>query len=105
MKSGFCVLRLLVYVFLCLIGFNLPAALAAEKVELSLREAVDIAVRENLSRTAEKLNRNVSEPDIKVKEGLCDPVLKLQASEPWRRSTSAYLILSTDQRMFTSEAG
>ena len=58
---------------------------AGEKFELTLKEAIDIALKENLSLMEERQNLGVSEADIKVKGGKFDPKLKLRVSGSYEK--------------------
>lgn len=86
----------------------LPSSVfAVDVIELTLKEAVDIAVKENLSLMDEKQNLHISDAEIKVKEGEFDPQFTLQLSESYQKNASPYIYYSTvgEERAFMSGAG
>ncbi|MFZ6017327.1 MAG: TolC family protein [Nitrospirota bacterium] len=83
-------------------------AFGAEKLELTLKEAIDITLKENLSLIEERLTPQISEAEIKVEEGEFDPKLKLQVSESYQKSATPYIYYlreGREERTFMSEAG
>lgn len=82
--------------------------LAEERLELTLKQAVEIALKENLQLQGERLSTNVSESDILVKEGEFDPSFKLQAVESFQKGItdpSQRVFLGDEQRIFSADAG
>ncbi|MEW6213792.1 MAG: TolC family protein [Nitrospirota bacterium] len=99
------VCRLLFTVYCLLLTSNV---FAGEKIELTLKEAIDIALKENLSLMDERQNLHISEADIKVKEGEFDPKLKLQVSESYEKRRTPfyyYLVEVREERTVIAEAG
>ncbi len=79
-------------------------ASAVEKLELTLSEAINTALKENLSLAEERLNPKIAEADIKVREGEFDPNLELQMNEAYKKSPTASELMGTEERTLTSEA-
>lgn len=88
------------YFLLFAIHFSLfcPAASAAEKLELTLSEAINMSLKENLSLAGERINPKIAEADVKFKKGEFDPNIDLNATESYRKSRSASLLLGTEER-------
>jgi outer membrane protein TolC len=81
------------------------SAFGAERLELTLKEAIDIALKENLSLMEERQDLNISEADIKVKEGEFDPALKLSLSESFKKSElPSIYIPGAEEREFSYSA-
>ncbi|TAL26843.1 MAG: TolC family protein, partial [Nitrospirae bacterium] len=71
---------------------------AAERLELTLSEAINMSLKENLSLAGERINPKIAEADIKFREGEFDPNVDLKATESYRKSRSASLLLGTEER-------
>lgn len=77
----------------------------AEEVSLTLREAVSAALGRNLGLEQERKAGKISEADITAKEGVFDPLLRLEAGEQFSKSPSPSLITGAEQRVITADAG
>ncbi len=95
--------RFTVYCLLSTIYFLLliSDAFSTEKLELTLEEAIDIALKENLSLTEERLNPLISEADIKVKEGEFEPGLNLSLSESYKKRQAASILPGAEERLLS----
>lgn len=85
------------------------AALSSEeRVELTLKQAVGTALKENLVLAGERLGSRVSESDVLVKEGEFDPAFRLQAGESFQKGftdPTQAAFLGNEQRVFSAEVG
>lgn len=95
--------RFTVYCLLSTIYFLLliSDAFSTEKLELTLEEAIDIALKENLSLTEERLNPLISGADIKVKEGEFEPSLNLSLSESYKKRQTASILPGAEERLLS----
>jgi len=101
--SGYLTLRnspkvMKLLLFLCasaLLFFCSSGSFAAEKLELTLTEAVNIALKENLSLTAERINPKIATADITLKKGDFDPNIEFKGTESFKKSPSASLLIGT----------
>ncbi len=88
-----------------LLFFCSSALFAEERLELTLKEAIEIALKENLSLMEERQDLNISEADIKVREGEFDPALKLSLSESFKKSElPSIYIPGAEEREFSYSA-
>ncbi len=78
---------------------------AAEKLELTLKEAVDMSLKENLSLSQERINPKIAEGDIKFREGEFDPNIELKATNSYKKSPSASLLMGTEDRTTSGSLG
>ena len=79
-KYLFSYLLFLFFYFLSLIS----QTSAAEKLELTLSEAINMSLRENLSLAGERINPKIAEADIKFRKGEFDPNIDLKATESYK---------------------
>jgi len=87
----------------CLLFAN--NTLAAERLELTLSEAINISLKENLSLSAQRLNPKIAEGDVIFREGEFDPNVELNATEYYKKSPEASILTGTDERITTGDLG
>ncbi|MBI5640633.1 MAG: TolC family protein [Nitrospirae bacterium] len=95
--------------FFCLFSFCIllivSTAAAAQRYDLILKEAIEIALRKNLLVKQEEANRAIAGADILIREGEFDPALKLQVNESFKKGPVASEIMGSEERLFQSEIG
>ncbi|MBI4683759.1 MAG: TolC family protein [Nitrospirae bacterium] len=91
----------LILIFCCL----LPATdlLAAERLELTLKDAISVSIKENLSLASERINSKIADADIKFRKGEFDPAVELKAIESYRKYPSASLLTGTEERILNAD--
>jgi outer membrane protein TolC len=77
---------------------------AQEKLELTLDEAVGIALRKNLTVAEQNLLVRKGEAEIKVWEGEFDPAIELLAERAFEKESVPSDILSAEEHLFNYEA-
>jgi outer membrane protein len=92
---------------LCAVIFMLLAlpapASPAEKLELTLEEAVDMALEKNLSLKSERYSVPISEADLLAEKGAFDPAVGLNLSNLSAKRESPSLLTGTKEDHFTGE--
>lgn len=88
-----------------LLHFCSPDSFAAEKLELTLGEAINISLKENLSLAQERINPKIAEGDIIFRKGEFDPNLRLSISDSFKKREMPYLYIpGAEERVFSYDA-
>lgn len=103
LSGRYCLLFFRLFLIVCCLFFTRDIS-AQESLELTLREAVEIALRENLSLNEETLNAGISRAEIMVKQGEFDPNFKLQSVGSFKKGVAESMITGDEQRILTAEA-
>lgn len=90
---------------LCICSTAFSANDLTPPLELTLKEAIDLALKENLALKTDRLDRDISRTDVRINEGEFDPAFKLQASGKFTKSPPAFLIAGTEDKTYIAEAG
>ena len=100
-KRGSLKVRKLFFFFctMALWHFCTLTASAADRLELTLSEAINMSLRENLSLAGERINPKIAEADIKFRKGEFDPNIDLKATESYKKSSSPSLLTGSEERM------
>lgn len=83
----------------CVLLALADASFSAERMELTLSEAVGISLRENLSIAEEDVLLKITRAQKKMSEGEFDPSLSLDLSEAFQKTQVATILVSPEQRL------
>jgi outer membrane protein TolC len=88
-----------VFLFLFLI-ILFPSASFSEPIGLTLRDAVEMALRENLSLKAERYSIAISESEVLGSMGEFDPGLSLEVSNAYQKRSTASSLSGSENKQF-----
>jgi outer membrane protein len=75
------------------------SALSAERLEMTLSEAIEVSLRENLSIAEEDVLLKMAHAQRKTSEGEFDPALSLDVSEAFQKTQVPTILVSPEQRL------
>ncbi|MBI5025771.1 MAG: TolC family protein [Nitrospirae bacterium] len=81
--------------------FQPANAFPAEKIELTLKEAIKTALSENLDLVTERYNPKIQEAGVTVEEGQFDPNLGMSLNEAFSKSQAVTTLAGTEDRTLT----
>lgn len=81
--------------------FQPANAFPAEKIELTLNEAIKTALSENLDLAMERYNPKIKEAGVTVEEGQFDPNLGMSLNKAFRKSQAVTTLADTEDRTLT----
>lgn len=93
------------FIVLFILLFNPAAGFCGTPLELTLNEAIDTALKENLDLRSAGLDRKIAGTEIGVNEGAFDPNFKLSMDNKYIRRPPGSLIAGTDEQTYAAEAG